>query len=201
MTFIMFQLDGGDETLQQSFRTIGQALGNAFQNAKALPARQASPAAIEEKEFEGEVVEEEIEPEGGNGSEEKPKASRQPGKKPIYRTVPDLNLQPEGSEPLRDFFKGKKPESQQEQFAVILFYLTHKLKIAGVGVNHIYTAFSNVNEPVPNIRSSAGNIARRRDWINSPPDMNNLTLTMNGENFVTHDLPRAGVAASSGDEE
>jgi hypothetical protein len=42
MNFIMFSLRGGDETLQQSFRTIGQALENAFHRAKSVPLKSGS---------------------------------------------------------------------------------------------------------------------------------------------------------------
>jgi hypothetical protein len=56
MTFIMFQLDGGDETLQQSFRTIGQALQNSFQHAKAHSTRPVQPAgALPDQEIEAEA--------------------------------------------------------------------------------------------------------------------------------------------------
>jgi hypothetical protein len=121
-------------------------------------------------------------------------------KKPIYKTVADLNLKPEKGQSLRDFFNEKRPESQQEQFVVILFYLTKILNLSGVGQNHIYTAFNDIGERVPNIRSTANNIARRRGWINAS-DINDLQMTTPGENFVKHDLPRAGTAVDSTDEE
>src|SRR5438105_3243156 len=84
MNFIMFSLRGGDETLQQSFRTISQALENAFQRkgitAKALP--PATPG-LPANEVESQVIDSEPEEElADNGDSPKPKTPRQ-SKKPI----------------------------------------------------------------------------------------------------------------------
>jgi hypothetical protein len=202
MNFIMFSLRGGDDTLQQSFRTISQALENAFQRkgVTARPLQNAAAALPDASEIESEVIDSDLDSEGtDNGDTEKPKTPRQT-RKAIYKTVGSLNLRPEGKQSLREFFKAKKPESQQEQFVVILFYLTKQLNLTGVGPDHINTAFLDVGKPVPNIRSAAQNIARRRGWIEAK-DINDLKVTSPGENFVNHDLPRTGSAENSSDEE
>jgi hypothetical protein len=151
-----------------------------------------------EQQLEAEVIEPEESVENGEAPI-KPDSPK-PGKKPTYKTVADLNLKPDKGPSLREFFNEKKPESQQEQFVVILFYLTKILNLSGIGPNHIYTAFNDVGKRVPNIRSSVSNIARRRGWIDAS-DINDLKMTTPGENFVKHDLPRAGAVMDSTEEE
>jgi hypothetical protein len=201
MNFIVFSLRGGDETLQQSFRTISQALENAFNRRPLVTKGLPNTAGLVDREIESEVVDEPQEViTAENGEAVAKPESQRPSKKPSYKTVADLNLKPDKGQSLRDFFTEKRPESQQEQFVLILFYLTKILNLSGVGQDHIYTAFNDVGERVPNIGSMAKNIARRRGWINAS-DISDLKMTTPGENFVKHDLPRAGMVSDSTNEE
>src|SRR4051812_14417187 len=99
MTFIMFQLDGADDTLQHSFRTISQALGNAFQHARPVaPKLIAGVGTSSEPEIESEVVEEsnaDTEQTDENTSSSPNKPPR-PSKPVSYSFVKDLNLRPTG---------------------------------------------------------------------------------------------------------
>jgi hypothetical protein len=111
-------------------------------------------------------------------------------KAPTYTFVKDLNLRPDGSPSLRDFFAEKKPPDQQSQFAVIVYYLTKILGLSNVSVNHVYAALKDVGKRVPSdIAQIARNTANRKGWLDSS-DSNDLKVTTGGENYVEQDLPK-----------
>jgi hypothetical protein len=193
MTFIMFQLDGGDDTLQHSFRTISQALGNAFQHARpAAPKLIAGAVVPSESETEAEAVDEsngdaEQTDEATSTAPSKPPRQQKP---PTYSFVKDLNLRPTGKPTLREFFAQKAPQDRQEQVVVILYYLTKQLGVTGVGANHIYTGFKEVEQPVPsNIGKTVHAISVRKGWFTLSGT--GYILNVGGENFVEHELPRS----------
>jgi hypothetical protein len=130
MTFIMFHLDAGDETLQQSFRTIGQALQNGFQQAKALPPRpvQATLGNLNESGIEAEVVEEENEGGGDEGRQANTTASRSSRPPPRSPQILDLTLTG-GNPPLKEFLEQKKPgDEHSKRYLTIAFWLKHTSK-------------------------------------------------------------------------
>jgi hypothetical protein len=103
MTPIMLQLDGGEETLQQSFTTIGQALGNAFQHVKQLSGRPLPLAGVVlDQQADTELLEASDQEPANNSHDEAPPRSR-------ARSVPkspevlDLELD-KGNPPLKESF-------------------------------------------------------------------------------------------------
>lgn len=149
MTFIMFQLDGGDETLQQSFRTIGQALGNAFGHAKQLPNKPSPSGAQGDLEIESEVLEE-PEASPGNGQEETSFANK-PRTRPAPKspTLLDLNLN-DGTPPLKEFLATKRPGDQDsKRYLAIAHWFKHHFKTPEVTVNHIFTGYRHMGWQTP----------------------------------------------------
>jgi len=64
------------------------------------------------------------------------------------------------------------------------------LKITDIGINHVYTCYKNVGEKVPgNLYQSLVDTKNLKGWIESK-DINNLKITIAGENHVEHDYPR-----------
>lgn len=107
------------------------------------------------------------------------------------KVVPDLNLRPQGKKSLKDFVADKQPKDNQERFAVIVYYLQKQLGVKGVGANHIYTAFKELNVKVPlDIEGALPMTTKRKGWLRTS-DLSDVTLTVSGENFVEHDLPRS----------
>jgi hypothetical protein len=105
-----------------------------------------------------------------------------------YSIVPDLNLRPKKGKSLADFVAAKVPKTNEERFAVMIYYLQNELKLEKIGPNYIYTCFKDLKQKVPpNLRVVLGNAARRKGWFTSSVD--DLKLTTRGENFVEHDLP------------
>ena len=103
----------------------------------------------------------------------------------------DLNLRPKGKKSLKDFVDEKKPESNEERFAVIIFYLEKTLQEKAIGRDHVYTAFKELGKKAPvEIDAALRMAASRKGWITNTPG--DLKMTVHGENFVEHDLPRDG---------
>ena len=107
--------------------------------------------------------------------------------------VKDLNLRPRGKKPLRDFVADKAPENVQEAIAVMVYYLQHELETEDISRSYIYTCFKDLADrkyKVPtNMAQTLRNIAYRKGWIDTN-DPNSIRVTIPGENFVEHDLPR-----------
>ncbi len=191
MTFVLFQLEGGDETLQQSFRAIGQALQSGLQQARALPAKPIA-GSQPERDIEAEVVDapaEDATDEPDSSSSDQPSKPARVRKPASYSFVKDLSFMPEGKPTLRDFYTGKAPKDAQEKVTVVLYYITRILGKTGVGSNHIYHGLKDVNVPIPgDIAQTARLTSSRKGWIDSSKS-DDLKVTVGGENFVEHDLP------------
>jgi hypothetical protein len=173
---------------------------------KALPSKATNGKTTEEDktlfdEPEAEIVEPDGSDDGDNAldaedvlSSTAPKEPRAPKKVPVYQFVTNLNLRPEEQTSLKDFYAQKKPEDQQERFALIVFYMARELKMAGISANHIYTALQEVKQRVPtDILQICRNIKSRKGWID-PSDGDNVLITTQGENFVNHELPKQPAA-------
>lgn len=191
MTFIMFQLDGGDETLQESFKTIGQALQNSFQHAKALPPKQLQPAAgLPEREVEAQIVEEADEEEGQNGQEptvssSSSSSSRTNRPPPRSPNVLDLKLT-EGNPPLKAFLEQKKPgDEHTKKYLVIAYWLKHNLDINEVTMDHIHTGYRHMQWNTPKDAGAPLRKMRKvQQWFNKGSGEGLYAINHIGENVV-----------------
>lgn len=114
-------------------------------------------------------------------------AESRPSAKP--KLVPDLNLRPKGEKSLREFVEEKKPKDNQERFAVIAYYLTETLRLSHFNRDHVFTAFRDLGVKIPAVIDTALQMtANRKGWLNTS-NMNAITITIPGTNFVEHDLP------------
>jgi hypothetical protein len=124
---------------------------------------------------------------GGNTA--RPNTGKRRGEhKPSF--VKNLNLRPTGKKSLKVFIDEKRPKDNQERYAVIVYYFKKLFSIDKVGLDHIYTAFKEIDKPVPNnIRGGITVTAARKGWIDTG-DVEDIKLAIPGENFVEHDLPK-----------
>lgn len=182
------EIEGDNATIRDGLKSIAAAVNRTFSGEVRIM-KALKNGGTERAEEEDRFLDDPIATASDAEFDEKPKSPR-PKKAPSYKTVSNLNLMPDGKQSLRAFFESKKPKTQQEQFVVILFYLTHVLGVTNVSPDHIYTGFNEAEQPVPNIDSMAGNISNRKGWIDAS-EINNLKLTVPGENFVKHKLPSA----------
>jgi len=90
---------------------------------------------------------------------------------------------------LKKFFSEKRPKTKYENNAVFVYFLQKEQKITKITLNHIYTCYKLVNIKVPKaLKQSLIDTAFHKKYLLTT-DLNNITVTIVGENFVEHDLP------------
>ncbi|MBI1374895.1 MAG: hypothetical protein GC159_19425 [Phycisphaera sp.] len=187
------ELEGNNETLQQSLSSIAAAVNRTFQpdtriikvlpNAEDLDEDELIELA--NSELEEESVDEVV-------TQETPrkKSKKKKSKPPTYKHV-DLDLRPKGKDALKDIYTQKKPKTDQERVTLFTHYLQHVLGLSDIDIDHMYTCFKDVGAKVPsNIGSVINNTSARKGWLDTS-NMSKLRVTSQGENFVEHDLPRS----------
>lgn len=195
------EVEGDDDTIKDGLQSLATALVRAMQppappRPKLLPSPQSFAKETEPTLFDqpgGLTDDEPIEDDDYEEAEPppapRPKSSRV-RKSRAYSVVADLNLRPNGQQSLVDFYTAKAPADQQEQMAVFLYYLTHTLGETAVTARHVYTCYKEVGERVPpEILQVARNTASRKGWVDAT-NPKSLRLTVPGENFVLHSLPK-----------
>lgn len=120
-----------------------------------------------------------------------PGARKRSQQKESYRIVGGLDLAGNAERlSLRKFCEEKFPESGQDFNAVAVYYLQRILKVEGITVEHIYTCYKDTSTKMPGaFRQSLLDTSNRTGNIDTK-NMNDIVITITGENFVEHDLPR-----------
>ncbi|HJQ52712.1 MAG TPA: hypothetical protein VJ825_02605 [Gemmatimonadaceae bacterium] len=106
------------------------------------------------------------------------------------KIVRDLDLTPAGKKSFADFIAEKQPQSNQDRYAAVVYYLEHELGLPAVTLDHVATVFRvtpNWKEPT-NILSGITAAASRKGTIDTS-SLNSLKTTPVGRNFVEHELP------------
>jgi len=154
VTFVMFQVEGDDETLQQGFR----AMEHAFQRL-GTPSRVYAPPALmanllskgekpDAAQVEIDGAEPDTEPEdlaqdviAGDGHKaSKPRKYTQP------KFLSDLELTA-GQELFKDYATKKDPKSDNQKYLVIARWLQLHKDIDTVTIDHIFTCFQAMKWP------------------------------------------------------
>jgi hypothetical protein len=126
-----------------------------------------------------------------NGNGVKPKTAGK-GKTSSWTFQKDLDLHPAGKQSLEDFDKLKQPGSNEDKFAVVVYYLSEIAELPAVGVGHVGSAFrlmKSWREP-GDVAAGLRVTSSRKGTINTS-DPENIKITPNGRNFVEHELPAA----------
>jgi hypothetical protein len=104
--------------------------------------------------------------------------------------VKDLDLNPKGKKPFKDFVQEKQPATNQEKCAIAVYYLRRELGLKTVSTDHVYTCYKNVVWRIPaDLYNVLLLTASRKGWIDTS-NTNSISVTTQGENLVEHDLPR-----------
>jgi hypothetical protein len=150
MTVMLFQLEGSDETLQEGFRTINNAIDKlANPVVRVLPPSAAKGLASAKNgdESQPSVVDAEFEEaspsEPSPSVEAAPKPRRTGASTPRQPQVIELNLKGDQIS-LRDFLEQKKPSTDTRKYLLIAAWMKEHLKIDEVNIDHIYTAYRHM---------------------------------------------------------
>lgn len=110
------------------------------------------------------------------------------------RTTPEivheLNLHPDGKTSFPDFIAEKRPNTNEEKYAVVVYYLEKILEIKPISDGHVAAVFrmtSSLREP-SDVYAGLRKTSTRKATIDMS-DRNNIRTTPTGRNFVEHDLP------------
>jgi len=107
------------------------------------------------------------------------------------KLVKDLDLAPAGKRSFSEFIAEKQPRSNEDKYAVIVYYLQHEAEVSAISFDHVATVFRltpDWKEP-KNVRSGVTTAASRKGTIDTA-DYNDLRTTPHGRNFVEHELPQ-----------
>lgn len=155
MTVMLFQLEGNDETIQEGFRTINNAiekLVNPVVRVIAAPngGTAVLPLGISKSGDAGPVVdvmaEETLDDEVKTTSSKAPKSGL--ARKLPMPAIIELELT-KGEQPLKEYLEQKKPTSDIRKYLLIAAWLKENLGIDEVGINHIYTCYRAMEWQVP----------------------------------------------------
>jgi hypothetical protein len=126
---------------------------------------------------------------GAGGKKSNKKKSTASGGKD-FKVVKDLDLRPADKKAFEDFVAEKQPKSNEDKYAVAVYYLQHILELPAVTWHHVATVFrltSSWREPAD---ATAGlRVTSSRKATIDTTDLDNIKVTPQGRNFVEHDLP------------
>lgn len=123
-----------------------------------------------------------------NGSGRTRKATK--GKQPSWTFLKDLDLRPSGKQSLEAFVEEKQPVSNEDKYVAVVYYFSEIAELPTVSVSHVGSAFrlmKNWREPGDVVASIR--IASSRKATLDTSNLENITLTPTGRNFVEHELP------------
>lgn len=131
----------------------------------------------------------------GDVNGERRQTVRRKGDRTRYapRLLKDLDLAPAGKKSFQQFIDEKQPKSNEDKYAVAVYYLQHELGISPITLDHVASVFrmtSGWKEPA-NLLSGITTAASRKGTIDTK-NFNDLTTTPRGRNFVEHELPPKG---------
>jgi hypothetical protein len=100
----------------------------------------------------------------------------------------DLDLKPKGRPSFADVAAAKKPISHYERCLVAVHYLTNAAEVSPVSVDHVYTCFKVMGWRLPaDLRNAMQVAASTKGWLDTS-NMNDIRVTVHGDNYLEHDL-------------
>lgn len=176
--FVEFELEGGDETLQESLKAITSVV-NAPK--RAIPAlKVVAPPSAETSTDEAAVEEE---PEFALESEEPAKADRKTRGARTYPS-PKVVALPEGKVTFVDYLAGfKEPSNPRQRYLLTLGYLK-EVGVEEADADHVYTCFRKAGWP-----------AGRADFSQPLRDLRVDQLVGRGEKSGSFPLNHLGIDA------
>lgn len=107
-----------------------------------------------------------------------------------WNMVHTLNLMPDGKQSFEAFIEEKQPKSNEDKYAVAVYYLQEVLGVSPVTKNEVGTLFRLTRarkEPAKVLTGLRTTSSRKSTVIATNPD--DIKITPQGRNFVEHELP------------
>jgi len=107
-----------------------------------------------------------------------------------WKVVKDLNLHPEGKQSFEAFLEEKKPSSNEDKYAAIVYYLKEIIGTPTVTIHQVGTIFRMMKawkEPTQ-LAHGLKVVASRNNTLDTK-NLEAIDITPHGRNFVEHDLP------------
>lgn len=114
-------------------------------------------------------------------------------KRESFTILKDLDLSSRtNSLDLKSFLSDKSPSTAMERNAVFVYYLKNHANVSTITLDHIYSCYKYTSTPVPTaLRQSVADTSSRRGWLDTS-SFDDIKLSIPGENYIEHDLPRKG---------
>ena len=107
-----------------------------------------------------------------------------------YSIVGSLNLYPLDKESLKSFIGQFNVSNGFQYNLLFVYYLQKVIDVTNINANFIYTCYKDIGAKIPNnLYQNLVDTKNKKGWIDTS-DMNNITVTISGENCVEQDLKK-----------
>jgi hypothetical protein len=181
---LVFELEGSDETLQESLRTVANALGRTINASSYLPpvyAERAKDSVREDSQLAAETPQDEL-----FADEDKVLDAPKKEKKRRVARIPqvvDINLD-SGSIVFEKFVEQKAPDSDQTKYLVITYWLKEYAGIVEIGSDHAYTCYRRMKWKIPTDPGQPFRGLKKLSYVKSGTTPASFILTHIGETEV-----------------
>jgi hypothetical protein len=123
---------------------------------------------------------------GGKGKGGGGKAKRRASSVGIDKT---LSLRPKGKKSFKDFAAEKAPSDHYEKSVVAVYWLVKEAGVAATA-EAVNTCYQGADWKRPaDLRNTMAQAASKKGWLDTS-DQDEVKLTVPGEDYVKHDLPK-----------
>lgn len=120
------------------------------------------------------------------------KTSRKPngsGARENFRMVRDLDLKPTGKISFEEFAAEKQPKSNEDKYAVAVYWLEEIAERPAISAHHVGTIFRLMKWREPGALMAGLSMTSSRKATIDCSNADEIKITPQGRNFVLHDLP------------
>lgn len=186
--FVEFELEGSDETLKDSLKSIASAIIRGSSSDRQVPrvisaaivdASDTRTPAADENIDEAEVAEVEVAEE----VEARPRpVKRSPARTPVV--VDSLDLRG-GDKPLAAFLtEFKVPDEVTKRYLAIALWCKSHRKLDEIGADHVYTCYRGMGWTIPNDPGQPFRDMKKHGWMKSGTAKATFAINHIGEGEV-----------------
>ena len=181
--FIEFELDGGDDSIKESLKSIASAFlnGSRPKSLKSLPNLET----VAETEEESQEAQEEnaVDDTEVNVAALRAAAHRKPEVTKV-KVLDDIRLD-DVSPTLKEFCTQKNPPSDQKKYLVIAYWFKHHKKLDQITVDHIHTAYRFMGWATPKAAAQPfRDMKSKMGWLSKGKEKGTYAINHVGENEV-----------------